>query len=167
MKVLVSSCVMGNNVRWNGKNKKAKDLQEWADKNSIVLVPVCPEDELFGTPRAPIRLSHIDGNTVANMKGSDVMPVLDSKCVDIFERHPDAVGFIGIARSPSCGISVGVKNLGRTIKGSMHKTTSIPTVEYNQIRNDKGKQDFLRRVVKAHEHICSRQESGTSSKVPL
>ena len=154
---------MGNNVRWNGTNKKAQDLKDWAKKNSIDLIPVCPEDELFGTPRSPIRLMQVEDRTVADMKGVDVMASLDSKCTDIFTRYPDAAGFIGISRSPSCGISVGVKFLGRTIKGSMHKTTSIPTVEYNQIRNDKGKHDFLRRVVKAHEHICSRQESSNGS----
>lgn len=159
MKILVSSCVMGNNVRWNGSNKKATDLIQWALENNITLVPVCPEDLLFGTPRRPIRLIYENDKMIAEMGNQDVLPVLNDKCKEIYDCHSDAAGFIGIARSPNCGINVGVKNLGRTTKGSMHKTTSIPTVEYNQIRSDKGKQEFLRRVVKAYEHIRIRQGS--------
>ncbi len=163
MKVLVSACLLGENVRWNGANKKVETLSSWALKNGVDLIPICPENDLFGTPRAPIRLVHIEGETRALMKGKNVLADLDLRCEEIYKEHPDVVGFIGISRSPSCGISVGVKNLGRTIKGSMHKTTEVPTVEYNQLRNDKGKQDFLKRVTKAHEYICSRQRSGTCS----
>ncbi len=163
MKVLISACLLGHNVRWNSGNKKNESIERWALESGISLVPVCPEDELFGTPRPPIRLIHIESETQAKMKGQNISHLLNAKCEEIHRRHPDAAGFIGISRSPSCGISVGVKNLGRTIKGAMHKTTSIPTVEYNQIRSEKGKQAFLRRVIKAHEYIRSRQGSNTSS----
>ena len=157
MKVLISACVFGHNVRWNGANKKADRIIRWANENGIQLVPICPEDELFGTPRPPIRLIQIEDATKAMMKGRDVADSLEAKCDEIYERHKDALGFIGIARSPSCGISVGVKNLGRVVKGSMHKTTQVPTVEYNQLRNEKGRQQFLRRLKKFYEHICTGQ----------
>tara|TARA_Y100000592_G_scaffold97344_1_gene167886 strand:- start:1371 stop:1862 length:492 start_codon:yes stop_codon:yes gene_type:complete len=157
MKVLVSACVLGQNVRWNGTNKLSFSIKEWACSNGITLIPVCPEDELFGTPRPPIRLIHIDDTNMAMMKGKDVSSILQKKCSEIYERNPDIVGFIGISRSPSCGISVGVKNLGRVVKGSMHKTTQVPTVEYNQLRNEKGRQQFLRRLKKFYEHICTGQ----------
>ena len=156
IKILVSACIMGHNVRWNGTNKKAADLIQWAHENNIDLVAVCPEDALFGTPRPPIRMVCSDGETIADMKGVDVLPVLNNECKKIYSIHSDASGFIGISKSPSCGISVGVKNLGKTIKGTMHKTSSVPTVEYNQIRTDTGKHQFLRRVTQAHEYIRSR-----------
>ena len=162
MKVLVSACLLGQRVRWNASHKKAETLESWALSNGIELIPVCPENELFGTPRPPIRLAHIENETKAVMKGRDVLSLLDEKCIEIQAAHPEAVGFIGISRSPTCGISVGVKNLGRTIKGSMHKTTSLPTVEYNQLKNENSRQQFLRRLHKSHEYICSRQESSTS-----
>ena len=163
MKVLVSACLLGQRVRWNSSHKKAETLESWALSNGIELIPVCPENDLFGTPRPPIRLAHIANETKAIMKGKDVLSLLDTKCIEIQAAHPEAVGFIGISRSPTCGISVGVKNLGRTIKGSMHKTTSLPTVEYNQLKNEISRQQFLRRLHKSHEHICIRQGSGISS----
>ena len=163
MKVLVSACLLGQKVRWNASHKKAETLEEWALKNGLELIPICPENELFGTPRPPIRLSDVDGQTRAIMKGEDVMDLLDTKCVEIQAAHPEAVGFIGISRSPTCGISVGVKNLGRTIKGSMHKTTSLPTVEYNQLKSKNCREQFLRRLNKSYEHICTGQRSDSGS----
>ena len=67
MKVLISACVFGHDVRWNGKNKLSDDIKEWACKMKIELVPVCPEHELFGTPRRPIRLEDYDGEARAIM----------------------------------------------------------------------------------------------------
>ena len=87
------------------------------------------------------------------MKGQDVMVALDEKCQEIFDRYPGAVGFIGISRSPSCGISVGVKNLGKTIKGSMHKVSKIATIEINQLKNQQQRDTFLSRL--------KRHKSGT------
>ena len=79
MKILVSSCVLGNNVRWNGSNKNSDSLNSWARENSIELVPVCPEDALFGTPRPPIRLIHVEGTTRFKMKDKDVKVELYEK----------------------------------------------------------------------------------------
>jgi len=163
LKVLVSACLLGQRVRWNASHKKAETLESWALSNGIELIPVCPEHALFGTPRAPIRLAYIENETKAIMKGNDVLSLLDEKCTEIQAAHPEAVGFIGISRSPTCGISVGVKNLGRTIKGSMHKTTSLPTVEYNQLKKESSRQQFLRRLQKSYEYICTRQRSEISS----
>ena len=148
MNVLISSCLLGNKVRWNGMHKLNKKIMSWADSNGITLVPVCPENELFGTPRPPIKLIQIEKKTCAFFKKKDIMQLLDDKAREIYGRYPDAVGFIGISKSPSCGISVGVKNLGRTIKGSMHKVVGLPTVEVNQLRSEHGREQFLRRIKK-------------------
>ena len=56
MKVLVSSCLLGNQVRWNKQGKLSSHVIEWAKQNNIQLIAVCPEDELLGTPRDKIRL---------------------------------------------------------------------------------------------------------------
>lgn len=148
MKILISSCILGQNVRWNGSNKTDEDLIKWAKENDIELVPVCPENELFGTPRAPIRLIDVYGKIQAQMRGEDVMAILDSKCQEIFKRYPDAVGFIGIANSPSCGVNVGVKGHGKTTKGSMHKISKISTIEINQLKNHNQRVIFLSRLNK-------------------
>lgn len=113
-----------------------------------MLVPVCPENELIGTPRSPIRMVHIGNTTVASFAGKDIYEDLISTCDNIIERHHDAVGFIGIANSPSCGMSVGVKRLGTVIKSPMHKIPNYPTTEISQLKSKKGKDMFLYRIRK-------------------
>lgn len=147
-KVLISSCLLGNKVRWNGKDKFNKSLSVWAEQNGIELVPVCPEDELLGTPRAPIRLIQIEDKIEASYKGEDIASKLRQKSEEIFERHPEALGFIGIHGSPSCGVAVGVKNLGRVTKGYMHLATNKPTTQSNFLKSEKQREQFLKRLEK-------------------
>ena len=146
MKILISSCLLGNEVRWNGAQKLNKKLLIWCEENNIELVPVCPENELFGTPRAPIRLVQIGEKTRAVMSSKDVTDQLDEKCAEIFSLYPEAAGFIGIRGSPSCGISVGVKNAGKRTKGYMHKVAKIPTVDSNQLKKETQRVIFLKRL---------------------
>lgn len=147
MKVLISACVYGENVRWNGTNKASDVIHSWAEDNGITLVPVCPENELFGTPRKPIRLEQVgDKGIIGWMGKKDVYRLLMDKAFEITSRYPDAVGFIGIAGSPSCGVSVGVKNLGSTIKAPMHLQSLFPTTEINSMRTASNRSVFLERV---------------------
>lgn len=146
MKILVSACLLGENVRWNGANKESRKLIEWAEENNVQLEPVCPEDELFGTPRQPIRLIQIDDKISALVGEKDVIEDLVSKSEEIHLRHHDAVGFIGISGSPSCGISVGVKKMGGMTKGTMHSTSKIPTTEIGHFKNVKSQEAFLNRI---------------------
>ena len=148
IKILISSCVMGNNVRWNNSHRLYPELSQWAKESNIKLVPVCPENELFGTPRQNIRLIQVGENVEGRMGKVDVYGDMLGKSREIFSRHPDAKGFIGLANSPSCGISVGVKNRGSVMKGTMHLTSPVPSCEANQLRTEEGRQKFLNRVLK-------------------
>ncbi len=156
MKVLISACVYGDDVRWNGSNKVSQEIVDWAKRIGLDLVPVCPEHELFGTPRKPIRLQYLDGKTVASMGKDDVYHPLVEKAKEIHSRHPDAVGFIGIARSPSCGIAVGVRKLGKTIKAPMHAQASFPTIEINSLRSPRERVLFVDRIVKYYTQKSCR-----------
>ena len=148
-KILISACLLGDKVRWNGAQKLNSSLISWCEENDIELVPVCPENELFGTPRPPIRLRLKEGEICAMMNGTDVSLELENKCKEIYDRNQDALGFIGIHGSPSCGISVGVKGLGKVTKGFMHKVPDIPTVESGQVRSPHQRSVFLNRVNKS------------------
>ena len=149
LKVLVSACLMGESVRWNGANKRSGDLISWAANNDIELIPVCPENELYGTPRSTIGLVYIDEKVQAKMAGRDVSVELSEKCQEIRERHPDAVGFIGIYGSPTCGISVPVKKFGKVTKGYMHDQALFPTVEVGQLKSCSQRETFIRRIKKS------------------
>ncbi|MHC4709115.1 MAG: 2-thiouracil desulfurase family protein, partial [Planctomycetota bacterium] len=64
LRVGISSCLLGEEVRWDGGHKRDRFLTdvlapyaEW--------VPVCPEVELgMGTPREPVRLVRREGEIV-------------------------------------------------------------------------------------------------------
>ena len=148
MKILISSCLLGNQVRWNGAQKLNQELISWCEENDLELIPVCPENELFGTPRSPINLIQIEDKTEAVMGSKKITELLEQKAEEIFDRHPEANGFIGIVGSPSCGISVGVKKAGRVTKGVMHKISKIPSDDSGQMKNLKRRDIFLERVKK-------------------
>ena len=148
MKILISSCLLGEKVRWNGAQKLNSDLISWCKENDIELIPVCPEDELFGTPRAPINLVQIEDKIESFMGAKKVTSKLEEKSIEIFDRNPDAVGFIGMFGSPSCGISIGVKKAGKFSKGMMHKVSKVPTDDSRQMKNPNRRDIFLERVKK-------------------
>ena len=148
MKILISSCVLGNTVRWNGTSRLDEEIAKWASDNGCELVPVCPEHELFGTPRKPIRLMQSGDHVVASMGNADVASLLGSKCSEIAHRYSDVVGFIGISNSPSCGLAVGVKGRGSTMKAFMHQALGCPTTEINSMRSEANRELFLKRIKK-------------------
>ena len=155
MKVLISGCLLGHDVRWNGANKHAPEIVEWAESEGIHLVPVCPEDMLYGTPRAPIKLTLVGQDVHAVVGGEDVFENLRTTCRSIQNDHPDAVGFIGMGGSPTCGIGVGVKKLGTTIKGAFHQVAEMPTTDINQLKSTKTREMFLQRI-KKYRSSCAR-----------
>tara|TARA_A200000159_G_C7317511_1_gene337351 strand:- start:268 stop:750 length:483 start_codon:yes stop_codon:yes gene_type:complete len=148
MQILISSCVLGNNVRWNGSNRGYKDIELWAESNGFELIPVCPEHAIFGTPRPPIKLHKVADQIMAMMKGQNIYPELVDECKSILKSYPDAVGFVGIAGSPTCGISVGVAGAGKVMKAPMHAETEFPTTEINTLRSEKGRDLFKKRIEK-------------------
>jgi uncharacterized protein YbbK (DUF523 family) len=146
MKILISSCVLGNNVRWNGSNRQHDFIKEWAAENDISLVPVCPETQLLGVPRKPIRMIQCGENVEAWAGSEEVFDALEQTCRTILEEHPDTCGFVGLANSPTCGMSAGVKKRGSTIRGAIHRVADIPTCEVNQLKNERGRESFLNRI---------------------
>lgn len=148
MKILISACVFGRDVRWNGKNKLNTDIKEWAHKMGFELIPVCPEHELFGTPRRPIHYEQYEEEARAIMGREDVTDKLVKKAREIRRRHKDVVGFIGIAKSPTCSHSAGVRKVGRFIKAPMHEDAPFPTTEINSLRSARSRMEFLDRIVK-------------------
>tara|TARA_Y100001958_G_C21118407_1_gene463241 strand:+ start:343 stop:798 length:456 start_codon:yes stop_codon:yes gene_type:complete len=147
MKILVSACLLGSNVRWNGANKRCEIIMNWADEIGAEIVPVCPENDLYGTPRGPIRLIQIDEKIEYNLGGRDVYEELKLRVDSIYEENKDAVGFIGIYGSPTCAISVGVKNKGGFTRGLMHANPPVPTTEIAHFRNENSRNAFLKKII--------------------
>ena len=102
MKIMVSACLLGENVKYNGGNNKSEALLRLLESHTVI--PVCPE-VLGGlpVPRTPVEI--VKG-TVTNRNGESVDEAFRrgaQKALDIANREkPDLI--ILQSRSPSCGV---------------------------------------------------------------
>jgi len=105
-KVTISACLAGHNCRYNAEIKKNPEIMQKLKDKDWKIIPFCPEDACFGTPREAIDLIQIDNNIKAVTKFSKedrTKPIID--CIlNFFSKNKDIDLFIGKARSPSCGV---------------------------------------------------------------
>jgi uncharacterized protein YbbK (DUF523 family) len=106
-KVVVSACLLGAPVRYNGTGKKTQHpvLQRWIDEGRVV--SVCPEVlGGLGTPRPPAEIVYVEGlRRVRANTGRDVTAEFEGGAVDALEqavRHGATVAILKEG-SPSCG----------------------------------------------------------------
>jgi uncharacterized protein YbgA (DUF1722 family)/uncharacterized protein YbbK (DUF523 family) len=107
VRVGISACLLGREVRYDGGHKRDRLLVETLGR-FVEWVPVCPEVEAgFGTPREPMRLVRSDGRLrlVTVTTGIDLTDRMDS-----FARrrvgelaHERLCGYVLKKDSPSCG----------------------------------------------------------------
>src|SRR5689334_10753901 len=98
-RVGVSSCLLGEEVRFNGGHKRYRFLTDDLGPH-VDWVPYCPEVEIgLGTPREPIRLT-TDGRLVNRTGTADHTAAMAALPLPA----PDIDGYVFKAKSPSCGI---------------------------------------------------------------
>jgi uncharacterized protein YbgA (DUF1722 family)/uncharacterized protein YbbK (DUF523 family) len=97
-RVGVSSCLLGEEVRFNGGHKRSRFLTDELDAY-VDWRPYCPEIEIgLGTPREPIRLE--TGGRLTNRSGT-----ADHTAAMTGLPVPSGIdGYVFKAKSPSCGI---------------------------------------------------------------
>lgn len=102
--IAISACLLGEKCRYDATdNKNSILLEQLKDEN---LIPFCPEDHAFGTPRPTmdiVRKSHGD-EAISNETGEDLSAEVIAYASDFFDRHQEIDIFIGKDRSPSCGV---------------------------------------------------------------
>ena len=67
-KLLISSCLIGNNTKYNGKNNYIKEIDQL--KLKYELIPICPE--VLGGLSIPRDPSEINNDKVISINGKDV-----------------------------------------------------------------------------------------------
>jgi uncharacterized protein YbgA (DUF1722 family)/uncharacterized protein YbbK (DUF523 family) len=98
-RVGVSSCLLGEEVRFNGGHKRYRFLTDELGPH-VDWVPYCPEVAIgLGTPREPIRLT-ADGRLVNRTGSADHTAVMAALPLPAGELD----GYVFKAKSPSCGI---------------------------------------------------------------
>ena len=108
IKIGISSCLLGENVRYDGQHKYAGYIVE-ALGQYVDFLQVCPETAIgLGVPRHPVRLLNRNGNICA--VGVDDPDIDITEALTRFGKKQAAVlntvcGYIFKSRSPSCGIT--------------------------------------------------------------
>lgn len=97
-RVGVSSCLLGEPVRFNGGHSRCRFLAEELDPY-VDWAPYCPEMEIgLGTPRETVRLT-VDGHLVCRSGDADYTAPMAALPL------PSGLdGYVFKAKSPSCGI---------------------------------------------------------------
>jgi uncharacterized protein YbbK (DUF523 family)/uncharacterized protein YbgA (DUF1722 family) len=106
--VAVSSCLLGENVRYDGTNCHNNYINGNLTK-FLKLIPVCPENLIgLGTPRPPIQLVQT-GDEIRSIgvldRNKDVTAQLRQCAEHFMLQHPDISGIILKSKSPSCGLN--------------------------------------------------------------
>ena len=99
MKIGISSCLLGNKVRYDGKDKKNKELMKFLEGQD--LIPICPETEAgFPVPRDPIEMK--DGHIIKEDL-TDLTDELKKGCLHCLKQVEGCDFLILKSKSPSCG----------------------------------------------------------------
>lgn len=160
IKIGISSCLLGNNVRYDGGHKLDRYIRDTLGEY-FDFVPVCPEVECgLPVPREPMRLvgDHRDPHLVTSRTGVDHTQRMKSWAgmrVNGLEKE-SLCGFIFKKGSPSSGMErVKVYNP----KGMPHKQASglfarafmdhfprIPVEEDGRLHDPKLRENFIERI---------------------
>jgi uncharacterized protein YbgA (DUF1722 family)/uncharacterized protein YbbK (DUF523 family) len=160
IKLGISSCLLGNAVRWNAGHKLDKYLVNTLGQ-FVDYVPVCPEVEAgFGVPRESLRLVGDPENPrLISFKSktdrTDQMQRWAKKRVKELEKE-DLCGFIFKSDSPSSGmIRVKVysekgmpakKGVGMFARAYMDHFPGIPVEDDGRLNNPAIRENFIERV---------------------
>lgn len=157
MKLGVSSCLLGCQCRYNGQGSRDDFILNTLGKY-FELVPYCPEEPVFGTPREPIRLVDTDGETrvMTNVTKVDVTNELQDVCDGFVEdiKGKELCGFIFKSKSPTCGIErvklykpdsylCEKKGVGVFAQSVMDKFPLLPIEEEGRLEDPWLRENFL------------------------
>lgn len=155
----ISSCLLGENVRYDGGHKLDRYLRDTLGKY-VEFVPVCPEVDCgMSTPREALRLVDVNGEVHLMTQKSctdmtDKMKHWMSKKLVDLEQIP-LCGFIFKSKSPSSGLfQVKVyKNDNPTAKGRgifahgfINTFPLLPVEEDGRLHDAKLRDNFIERI---------------------
>ena len=135
--ILISACLAGRNVKYNGSNNAVPWLCEWIERHKEQVLLVCPE--VMGglpTPRLPAEIQFLEADSgaapekrrVVNKAGEDVTEQFllgAEKVLELVEQYHITTAILK-ANSPSCsgfyiydGTFSGTKVAGKGITAAL------------------------------------------------
>lgn len=155
----ISSCLLGENVRYDGGHKLDRYIRDTLGKY-VEFVPVCPEVDCgMSTPREALRLVDVNGEVhLVTQKSCEDMTArmkhwMGKKLIDL-EQIP-LCGFIFKSKSPSSGLfeikiykdgaPLG-KGRGIFAEGFTSTFPYLPVEEEDRLSNAKLRENFIERI---------------------
>ncbi|HET9555355.1 MAG TPA: DUF523 and DUF1722 domain-containing protein [Anaeromyxobacteraceae bacterium] len=155
----VSSCLLGRNVRYDGGHKKDAFVTGPLAR-FVAFVPVCPEVEVgMGTPRESVRLVRLGGEVrmVGHRSGTDHTDAVrrwsEARVREL--EAEDLCGYVLKKDSPSCGMErvrvyVGGAatrvGRGRFAEALMQRMPLLPVEEEGRLNDPRLRENFIERV---------------------
>jgi len=164
IKVGVSSCLLGEKVRWDGNHKRDETVKKLLGK-IFEWVPTCPEVEIgMGIPRETVQLTGNPGapRMVGNTTGTDWTTRMNrySKKRSAELAKMNLCGYIFKNRSPSCGIdripvtgkNGKIKKYGHGLfaESFMKKCALVPVEDEDRLHDARIRENFITRVFAYH-----------------
>jgi len=102
--IAISACLLGEQCRYDATDNKNEILLE--ELQGHTLIPFCPEDYAFGSPRPTMDLVRTTkgDKAISNKTGQDISLPVTGYAEAFFDKHTQIDLFIGKDRSPSCGV---------------------------------------------------------------
>lgn len=166
MKLGVSACLIGNLCRYDGASAKDEYVVKIL-QNYFQMVPYCPEDMIFGSPRNSIRLVEKDSTIYAkdNKTDEDItekLQEISTLCAEKIQSD-NLCGFILKSKSPTCGMErVKVyqevnapsekKGVGLFAAKIKEFYPYLPIEEEGRLHDDWLKENFLMQIF-AYKHL--------------
>jgi uncharacterized protein YbgA (DUF1722 family)/uncharacterized protein YbbK (DUF523 family) len=161
----ISSCLLGEKVRWNGEHKENRVAKELLGK-CFEYVPLCPEVEVgMGVPRETVQLrgTKDSPNLVGTQSGNDwtaKMLRFSGKKIKELSAHRLS-GFIFKKGSPSCGIrnipiysesggKLNIQSQGLFARTFIARFPWTPVEEEGRLGDLKIRENFIVRVFSFH-----------------
>jgi uncharacterized protein YbgA (DUF1722 family)/uncharacterized protein YbbK (DUF523 family) len=163
VKIGISACLLGEEVRFDGGHKRDRFLTDILGKH-VEWVPVCPEVEMgLGTPRETMRLVSAGGSglrmitTRTGVDHTDGMHRWAARRLEELSRdQPDLCGYVLKKDSPSCGMErvkiygrAGMpKRDGRGLFASalLRRFPSLPVEEEGRLGDARLRENFIERI---------------------
>lgn len=152
IKLGISNCLMGENVRYDGAHKRDAYLEDKLGK-LVEWVPVCPETECgLGVPREPMYLIGsselprlVTRNT--NIDHTDKMLKWTEKRLKELEKEKLS-GFVFKNNSPSCGLNsvFSEKGIGIFAKEFIKHFKLMPVEDNDRLQDEKIMGNFIEKI---------------------
>ena len=151
--IAISSCLLGNQVRYDGRSKPHVYIQDELSEYFSFLV-ICPEVDMgLSVPRPPMELTRVNGDIQAfniEQPSIDYTQRLKKHAWMLIPLLTDVNAYIFKARSPSCGVGTTPLN-NETVNGIfaheiLKAYPDLPIIDESQLITGKGRLNFLNAV---------------------